>query len=330
MRVPPQIRILPDGRRLHMQHGPIDLVIEATGDPASRLAAYDAAGRRFATILDELCGELTLLRSVARPDGARPEGTVARRMAEAVAPFAAETFITPMAAVAGAVAEEVLAAMLAAAPLARAYVNNGGDIALHLAPGAEFRIGLIDRPDRPGLFGTTTIRAGDTVRGVATSGWRGRSFSLGIADAVTVLAETAAAADAAASIVANAVDLPGHRAISRAPARDVQPDSDLGDRLVTRDVAALATPDIDLALARGVAVAHDLARRGLIVGAALNLQGRTRVAGTVADHLSHGDRDNLKYPRVPKLVPSAPKLPFGLPTGQPLSALVPLLLGALT
>ena len=32
-------------------------------------------------------------------------------------------------------------------------------------------------------------------RGVATSGWRGRSHSLGIADSVTVVARNAAAAD---------------------------------------------------------------------------------------------------------------------------------------
>ena len=41
----------------------------------------------------------------------------------------AQCLITPMAAVAGAVAEAVLAAMTAAAPLTRAYVNDGGDIA---------------------------------------------------------------------------------------------------------------------------------------------------------------------------------------------------------
>ena len=96
-----------------------------------------------------------------------------------------------MAAVAGSVAEEVLEAMLAAAALSRAFVNNGGDIALHLAPGTAYEIGLVDRPDRPSLFSTARIAAADPVRGIATSGWRGRSFSLGIADAVTVLAERA-------------------------------------------------------------------------------------------------------------------------------------------
>ena len=135
---------------------------------------------------------------------------MARRMVAAVMPYATQCFITPMAAVAGAVAEEILAAMLSVADLARAYVNDGGDIALHLSAGENFVVGMVERPDRPSLFGTTTLNASDAVRGIATSGWRGRSFSLGIADAVTVLADSAAAADAAATIIANAVDLPGH------------------------------------------------------------------------------------------------------------------------
>ena len=133
-----------------------------------------------------------------------------RRMVAAVAPYCERTFITPMAAVAGAVAEEILGAMTAAANLSRAYVNNGGDIALHLASGEHFVVGMVERPDRPSLFGTATLDSAQPVRGIATSGWRGRSFSLGIADAVTVLADRAAMADAAATIIANAVDLPGH------------------------------------------------------------------------------------------------------------------------
>ena len=138
-------------------------------------------------------------------------------MHAAVAPFAAEHFITPMAAVAGAVAEEILGAMVRSAGLARAYVNNGGDIALHLEDGEHFTVGLIDRPDARGLMRTTVIGSGDPSRGVATSGRHGRSFSLGIADAVTVLAPTASQADAAATIIANAVDLPGHPAITPLP-----------------------------------------------------------------------------------------------------------------
>ncbi|MCX5494004.1 UPF0280 family protein [Kaistia dalseonensis] len=275
---PPVARMLPDGRRLHLQQGPIDLVIGAFGTDTAVAAAYAGAVRRFDGLLQELCDELLMLRAPAGPSHLPPNGVVARRMLAAVMPFAADIFITPMAAVAGAVAEEILGAMLDGARLDRAFVNNGGDIALHLAPGERFRIGLVDRPDRPGLFGTTEISEADPIRGIATSGRRGRSFSLGIADAVTVLAASAAMADAAATVIANAVDLPDHPAIIREPGTDIQPDSDLGARLVTRDVGRLADSDVEEALRRGVAMAGQLQARGLIVSAALHLQGSTRVA----------------------------------------------------
>jgi ApbE superfamily uncharacterized protein (UPF0280 family) len=280
-------RLLPDGRRLHLQDGPIDLVVQAWGPPDSVALAYRAARNRAAFILNELCAELTLLRRPARPHDAPLQGTVARRMQRAVAPYADAMFITPMAAVAGAVAEEVLKALCAAAPLARAYVNNGGDIALYLAPGEALSAGLVDRPDRPSLFGRATLRAEDGVRGVATSGWRGRSHSLGIADAVTVLAETAAAADAAATVIANAVDLPGHPAVRRVPCAQVDPDSDLGEIPVTRDVGPLAEAEIRLAVSRGLARAQQLAARSLIRAAALHLQGMTALAGDGTERLDY-------------------------------------------
>jgi len=281
-----QIALLPDGRRLHLQDGPIDLILEAWGSPASVEAAYRAAAARFVAVLDELCSELTQLRCAAEPDRCALGGVVARRMHAAVAPFADRIFITPMAAVAGAVAEEILGAMLVAASLARAYVNNGGDIALHLAPGESFKIAMIDRPDRPSLFGTARITGADPIRGVATSGWRGRSFSLGIADAVTVLAPTAAQADAAATVIANAVDLPGHPGVLRVPANDLQPDSDLGRRLVTRHVPDLVPADIAMALDAGEAAALSLVARQLILASALHLQGCTRVVGLDADRVA--------------------------------------------
>jgi len=273
----PQIGFLADGRRLHLQDGPIDLIVEASGRAAEVRMAYDAAARRFTGLLDELCGELAELRKAADPRRCLLQGVVARRMHAAVAPYAADRFITPMAAVAGSVAEEILSAMLRQAQLARAYVNNGGDIALHLADGEHFTVGLVDRPDQAGLLRTMTIDAGDPTRGVATSGRHGRSFSLGIADAVTVLARTASQADAAATIIANAVDLPDHPAIIRCPAHDLQPDSDLGARLVTRDVGELSSGEIEDALEAGTASARQLLAAGLIDGAALSLHGEMRV-----------------------------------------------------
>ena len=221
------------GNRLHLQHGPIDLIIGAEGQ---RDRAFAAATQRFQTILTELVAELPLLR---RPVGEAAQGAVARRMVAACAPHGARVFVTPMAAVAGSVADEVLAAMTAAAELTRAYVNNGGDIALHLAPRPDLPGGHRParwRGARHGRASPPPIRSG----GIATSGQGGRSFSFGIADAVTVLAATAAEADVAATLIANAVDLPGHPAIRRQPAQDLQPDSDLGPRLVTTHVGPLS------------------------------------------------------------------------------------------
>jgi len=127
---------------------------------------------------------------------------------------------------------------------------------------------------------TLVVDTDDTARGIATSGRHGRSFSLGIADAVTVLARTASQADAAATIIANAVDLPGHPAVVRCPANDLQPDSDLRARLVTRDVGFLSYAEIAAALEAGAACARNLLAAGLIEGATLRLLGATVEVGT--------------------------------------------------
>lgn len=270
-----QARFLPD-RRLHLNHGPIDLVIEAWGEEDEVRAAYAQAWEVFPGILPGLVEELPLLR---RPlDATHPgvEGPTARRMVAACSPFAASEFITPMAAVAGAVADEVLAAMLRGRRLAKAYVNDGGDIALHLAPGERIRAGIVGDVRHPAIDSIATIDAESPIRGIATSGAGGRSFSLGIADAATVLARSAAEADAAATLVANAVDA-GDAAVRRAPARALDPDSDLGERLVTVEVGALPRQTIAAALDRGAERARALQRAGRIIAAVLLLQGEVRV-----------------------------------------------------
>ena len=258
-----QRAMLPGGR-LHLQHGPIDLIIDATG-PA-RQAALAAACARFDGLLAELVAELPLLRQAAGP---AVVGAAAQRMRAAVLALRAE-FVTPMAAVAGSVADPVLAAMTLAGPLTKAYVNNGGDVALYLGPGQQMVAAMDGTGDQ------IRVGCGDGVGGIAASGWRGRSHSLGIADSVTVLAGTAAAADAAATLVANAVTLPDHPAVSRRRACDLADDSDLGTRLVTTDVGPLTPSDVDRALSAGLARAGAYEHRGLIRAAYLSLQGQHR------------------------------------------------------
>ncbi|MEA2740844.1 MAG: uncharacterized protein QOH05_4151 [Acetobacteraceae bacterium] len=369
--------LLPDGR-LHLQHGPIDCLCRAWGDQREVRAAYQQAARFFASVLDGLCAELPLLRA-ALP-ARRPDGAIAQAMHAACSPFA-DRFITPMAAVAGAVADAVLAAMVEGRDVPRAFVNNGGDIAFHLTPGTSLRCGLVadlttivptyvttghaegdgggtDGTDRAGhadcvavnvdganradgadrvmaglgpathdlrgqhqgkswvtgpspvmtrsaitntnanaattssinttnrtasLDATFLLAAEHPARGLATSGRAckgrgGRSFSFGIADSVSILARTAAQADAAATIVGNAVDLPGHPAIDRRPASEIDPASDLGDRLVTFNIGPLPGDAIETALDAGRTMADTLVLGRLIEGAVLTLRDRVRIS----------------------------------------------------
>ena len=272
-----QRALLPNDR-WHFQHGPIDIVIGANGDARAVAMAHAAAWRRFESVLQELVAELPALRVPVR-DECPLHGAIATRMWRACHPYRSQ-FITPMAAVAGSVAQELIACYERAG-VERAWVNNGGDIALHLAAGASVKVGLFADLSRfsPNAESSIAIDADfqiDTrmpVRGVATSGWRGRSFSLGIADSVTVLARTASMADAAATVIANAVNVEDAR-IDRRPASQLKDDSDLGDMLVTVDVPPLPEALVQRALQAGLLRARALQHAGLIHSAILVCQHR--------------------------------------------------------
>lgn len=265
-----QARMLPDGKRLHLQHGPIDLILGGEGPGLGD--GFSRAIRRFRAILPELVSELKLIRRPYDP-GVTLSGPVALAMQKAVAPFAGQ-FVTPMAAVAGAVADEILSVLVDAGDMRQAYVNNGGDVALYLAAGQQMSAAIGEGPgDR------IVIPSDSPVRGVATSGWRGRSFSLGIADHVTVLARNGATADAAATLIANAVDLPDSPKIIRRPAGDLAPDSDLGQRPVTVGVNDLSDREIARALDRGAEYATACLEKNLICAALVMLSGERRMIG---------------------------------------------------
>ena len=297
-------KALSDGR-WHFQHGPIDLIIQAHGQADAVARAHDNAWSRFAGVLQELVDELPALRTPIRlADSCTLRGAVARRMWAACAPFRTN-FVTPMASVAGSVAQEILQCYVHQG-IDRAWVNNGGDIALHLADGQEAVVGVVAdvaalrrAPVQPAgwlLDGQIRIASTMPVRGVATSGWRGRSQSLGIADSVTVLAGTAAQADAAATVVANAVNLQDDR-IHRLPARQVRDDSDLGTLAVTVDVPVLPPEAVHLALQNGLHKAHQLQSQGLLWFALLTCQGQhAATAQAPGAHLPPGAKISMHEP----------------------------------
>ena len=128
-------------QRLHIQHGPTDLVIDADGP--GRLALFELAVDSMRDVLAGLVQEMPILREpweAAHP----PSGAVARRMHQACA-IAGDRFVTPMAAVAGAIADHVLAAMMTsphATTATKISVNNGGDIAFWTGAGAITRAAI--------------------------------------------------------------------------------------------------------------------------------------------------------------------------------------------
>ncbi len=278
-----QVAWLDAGRRLHLQHGPIDLIVLADGTQKAIDQAYLQAIEHFDSVLQTLVNELPQLRCDVTASGALC-GEIARAMRRAATRVRGQGFASPMIAVAGAVADHIVAAMRHNNPqLQRASVNNGGDIALYLAPGARFDVAMASESGQ--LLGRVAIGANDPVRGVATSGWRGRSQSLGIADSVTALARSAAMADAAATTIANAVNLSPCSAIVRRPAHEVDPDSELGDRAITVAVNPLSDADKMHALTAGAAVARQLMASGDVLGACLCLQGQYQLTGIAASGL---------------------------------------------
>jgi uncharacterized protein len=267
--------------RYHFQHGPIDVVAELFGDATSVRLASQLLWQRFVGVLEELVSELPLLKS-AIPDDPKarnlPTGLVAARMFFACAPFS-NHFITPMAAVAGSVADELLQA-IAGCGLRKALINNGGDIAIYVAPAEKAVIKVL----APAAEISICAPSDSSVSvGVATSGWSGRSFSLGLADAVTVVAQSAAIADAAATMIANAVGPQlVHPAIVRRSAVSLKDDSDLGSRLVTFKVDPLPKVLAKAALEQGRSYAATLVSKGTIFSASLALQAESVIVSSIA------------------------------------------------
>lgn len=272
-----QAHLIGAGERLHLQHGPIDMIIDADGHCRNEI--FEIAVQTGMPVLDELVEELHQLRAPHRKDNDF-KGPVARRM-QAACNMADGQFVTPMIAVAGAVADHILSAILesdAAHTATKISVNNGGDIAFWTAPGAMTTARIA------GIAGGQLMITGPTMwRGIATSGWQGRSHSLGVADSVTVLARNAATADIAATLIANAVNPADETEIIRMPANSLNPDSDLGDRLVTTGVPLLDKVSVDSAIRSGAAVAQQMLNKDQIAGAVISLQGHNDVVGMTAD-----------------------------------------------
>lgn len=299
------MQMLPDGRRLNLRSGPMELVIEAFGPHCAVKSAYRRAMAAFPEVLPGLVADLNVLRKPLRKAEPQVSSPVSRAMLNTATAMCGSAFATPMICVAGAVADHVLFKMRHDADLSRIYVNNGGDIAIWLAPGQSFDVGICTDLSARAHGPMVRVTAGQGVGGIATSGWRGRSHSLGIADAVTVLARDARTADAAATLIANSVDLPGHSAVTRMPACELSPDSDLGSRPVTTGVDTLSQGDVALALRAGQDCARKMIDADFAVAVFACLQGQSFALHQSSVRPSIRSPDIGRTPLEPELVEHA-------------------------
>ena len=274
-----------EDNRLFLQHGPTNIVIEAIG--IDKNLAYLNAKNYFETLLEELVLDLTLLKKEVVLNR-KFNNKISQSMQDATERFI-PSFITPMAAVAGSIADNILKALIDDTYLEKAYVNNGGDISFYLNENQTMKGSLAAIPNM-----ITEIKHKNSSRGIATSGWRGRSFSLGIADSVTVLADNAAMADAAATMIANSVNIKNHPLIIKKPAEEIYEDSDLKNLMVTVEVGDLKQSEIEDALRNGNEVGKKYLENGLINSALIELHNCFCIVQKESTNLNFINKSSLK------------------------------------
>jgi|TARA_Y100000994_G_scaffold245820_1_gene248033 ApbE superfamily uncharacterized protein (UPF0280 family) len=274
-----------EDNRLFLRHGPINIVLEAIG--IDKDLAYQNVKGYFETLLEQLVLDMELLKEEV-VFNRKFNNKISQSMQDATERYS-PAFITPMAAVAGSIADNILRVLINNTNLEKAYVNNGGDVSFYLNKNQIMKTSLAAIPNM-----IAEIKYKDKSRGIATSGWRGKSFSRGIADSVTVLADNAAMADAAATMIGNAVDIYNHPKIKKQPANEMYEDSDLKNLLITVEVGLLTKVEIKEALKNGYQTALQYINKDLINTALIQLSEYFCIVQKNSTDLNIVNKSNLK------------------------------------
>jgi ApbE superfamily uncharacterized protein (UPF0280 family) len=265
------IKAFPDGAVL-VDYGPMRMRISVfdQGKPLPEMAKEGA--RLAIRVLQDLAQFLPVIKKKAHEvemEEALPD--VVRRMVEATK-MMEEPDLTPLAAVAGA-ASDVVADFLVSRGGTKIIVDNGGDVAIRLREGEVARVGIKTEINAKNPSYALAIDATMRVEGVATSGFGGRSFTKGIASAVTVLSGSASLSDAAATVIGNFTNAEDPN-ITRDLAERIYPDTDIIGEWVTIHVGNLSREKIEEALNNGLSKAYSLCKKGFIKGALITLKDR--------------------------------------------------------
>ncbi len=262
------IQVLDRGRIL-AELGPMRLVIQGCIGQVPQMADCIRAAKESFSYLTRIALHRKALRLPCYMLEGHPGDPLVRCMIDAVGMVDPHE-LTPMAAVAGTISEYV-AHFLVSRGMTRVVVNNGGDIAIFLAPGNRVRMAVVNGDNGSSSCLFLNLESSQPSWGIATSGLGGRSLTRGVATAVTVLAQGAAIADAAATAVANA-SFVEDQGVEQAAAASLDPDTDIPDKLVTVR-AQLAFKKKEEALEKALAKASSLLEDEVILGAYVNVQG---------------------------------------------------------
>jgi len=251
--------------------GPMRLVISAyLGKLPQPDMAFRAARESFG-FLEAVAQERLCLSRPFRECSGKGKNALVARMIESVSAVGDED-LTPMAAVAGAIADEV-ADFLSARGMTKVVVENGGDLSVRLRGDESVTVGIRPRVDAEEISHVITLDPSRPAWGVATSGLGGRSLTRGVASAATVVARSASLADAAATAVANA-SLVEDGQVVRQPAEALDPYTDIPGLLVTVKAGPLSQTKRSLAMVQAMERAEELISRKVILGAFVAVQGK--------------------------------------------------------
>jgi len=265
------IHILPD-RGVLLDYGPMRIIIRVSEKGKSIVHLAKEGAQLAMKILEDLANFLPILKKRSlelEVDENFPE--VVRRMIEATQKME-EADLTPMAAVAGTVSD-VVADYIFDKGGTKVLVDNGGDIAIRLREEEVTKVGIKTEIEAQRSTYLLSIDSTMGIGGVATSGWGGRSFTKGIAQAATAVAENASFADAAATLIGNSTNV-DDPTIVRILAEKVYPDTDIAGQWVTLKVGNLSQEKVGKALGNGLLKGYSILQKGLIKGAFIALQGR--------------------------------------------------------
>lgn len=260
-----------EGGDVVAEFGPMRLVISAfVGKVPQQQMSVRAAEESF-TYLERLARLKKFLGKRFPRMPADLKDPIAIKMIRSVQAVGNQN-LTPMAAVAGTIADAV-ADFLYNRGMTKVVVDNGGDVAVRLERKTSVTVGIRQEIDKQEISNVLSLDSRSSSWGVTTSGLGGRSLTRGIASAATVIARNASLADAAATDVANASYIEDPHVI-QVPSEEIDPNTDIPGLNVTIKVGPLNEDKKSLSISRAIKRAEELTNKGIILGALVAVQGK--------------------------------------------------------